>query len=293
MRLPAPHLEPGCRASQPNHRLTSIRSARTSGTATPENQLVEERCSPSLPFMTSDVDKSAIVQPGPILVGATVHPPTVAHRSYFSTHLFAAAQNAASAAVQYEEDRVALDRFSLEHRGYVISAIVLAVAFMEAAINEIFKDAYEGRITEKLDQVEPAARRGWSALWLALDEKLGGSTLGRYQAALVVAEREVFDRGREPWQSAQLLTKVRNALVHFEPETLSQKNPQDLVAGLKGHVTQNPFSKNTWELDGWLSASCATWAVESAEALVQAFAGRTGARPNYTLALEGLRAKNP
>jgi hypothetical protein len=206
----------------------------------------------------------------------------------------AAAQDAAARAAQTQSRLAGQDqRFSLEHRGNVLSAIVLSVAFMEAAINEVFQDAAEGHITEKLGGVDPTVIRSWAGLWTALDAGNSGSALKRCQAGLMVAHQPPLDEGSEPWQSAHLLVQLRNHLVHFRPETVSQSQPQKLVKRLRLNVHRNPLSNNSAELDGWLSASCASWAVRRAVPLIEAFATRTGARPNYQLTLEDLRNKNP
>jgi hypothetical protein len=224
------------------------------------------------------------------LFGAVAYAPTIATRSYYSTHMLAAAEDAADAAKSFEQENSERNSFSLGHRGYVVSAIVLATAFMEATINEVFKDAHEERITEKLDQVPEIVIRGWATLWRELE---GVGTLGRYQLALLVARRDLFDKGAEPWQSARILTQVRNALVHFEPQTVSEEAPRRLAAGLSSLVSPNPFSSNRWDLDGWLSANCASWAVFSAQSFVEEFAQRSGVRPNYMLTLNDLRLRNP
>lgn len=184
-------------------------------------------------------------------------------------------------------------RFSLKHRGLVLSSIIQSVAFLESAINEILQDAADSHDTEKLSSVTDQALRAWGGLWEALEQGNTGSALRYYSAALISAGFPPFEQGQEPWQSAQLLVRLRNHLVHYKPATIYTDAPETLADGLRAKVTANPLSSNRAEVDGWLSAACADWAVGSAIALVEEFATRTGARPNYQLALNDLRTKNP
>ena len=220
---------------------------------------------------------------------------SVGHRPYFSTHLLAGAQDAARGASELEGRLVAegVRRFSLEHRGYVLSAIVLSTAFAEAALNEVLQDAADDHVTEKIIGVSADVRRSWSGLWVGLDSGGVGRTLDRYQAALVLADAERFDLGSEPWQSMRLVIDLRNHLVHYKPQTVFSDTPSRLAAGLRGHVAPNPLSTNRADVDGWLSGACAGWAVDSALAFVGDFAARTAARPNYLVVLDDLRESNP
>ncbi len=215
-------------------------------------------------------------------------------RSYYSTHFLAAAQDAADEAADLEAELLGQHdrRFSLRHRGLVLTAVIESVAFLEAVINEVLQDATDGHITEKLEGVDSEVRRSWAGIWEALGQGETGRNLERYQAALIAAGVEPFDKGAEPWQSAQLLVQLRNHLVHYKPATVYSDEPEKLVTRLEHKLDPNPLSTNTGQVDGWLSAECARWAVDSAVALVGAFADRTGARPNYMTTLDNLRRDN-
>ena len=215
-------------------------------------------------------------------------------RSYFSTHFLASAEDAVEHAKHFEEHVSGHEpRFSLAHRGDVVSAIILSAAFIEAAINEVLQDVAVGHESEKIAGVSDDVRKRWAGLWEALDRGLVGRILDRYQAALISAGAVPFNKGEEPWQSASLLVSMRNHLVHYKPETVFADEPEKLVLQLRGKVEQNPLSTNEGEVDGWLSSDCARWALTTALAFVEEFAAKTGTRPNYQLVLEDLRAKNP
>ena len=231
-------------------------------------------------------------RPDPVGIKTTIPLATPAVTAYYSTFLLAAAEDAAVAAAE-SETRILAEgkRFSLEHRGHVLSAIVHTASFLEATINEILDAATDPRKPKKVANVYADTARGWKALWKALGDS--GSALSRYQAALIVAGLDPFDEGAEPWQSAHLLVKVRNRLVHFRPETVSPVDPLNLANRLNGRFEPNPLPGNDWDLDGWLGANCAEWAVKSAKALVDDFATRTKATPHYQIALDDLRMGNP
>lgn len=113
--------------------------------------------------MTDTVDAT----PSPPTVDATaeVFASRVGVRSYFSTHFLAAAEDAVERATEYE-NRVSGEkpRFSLAHKGDVVSAIILSAAFIEAAINEVLQDVATTHETEKIAGVSIDVRRGWAGL---------------------------------------------------------------------------------------------------------------------------------
>ncbi len=149
-------------------------------------------------------------------------------RSYYSTHFLAAAQDAAAQAAEQETSVLEHhgQRFSLRHRGLVLAAVIESVAFLEAVINEVLQDAADNHITERLEGVDSEVRRSWAEIWEALGQGETGRNLERYQAALIAAGVEPFDKGAEPWQSAQLLVQLRNHLVHYKPATVYIDEPE-------------------------------------------------------------------
>lgn len=78
------------------------------------------------------------------MTDVTPEAPTMSMRVYFSSyHLWAARRFVALArAVEGRPDEE-LPRFDIEQRAYVTNAILSAVAFLEAAINEIIKDVVD------------------------------------------------------------------------------------------------------------------------------------------------------
>jgi hypothetical protein len=65
-------------------------------------------------------------------------------RPHFSSHLMASSATLADHAKEIEAAHTSVPQFDVHHRGYVISSIVSAVGFLEAMINELFQDAFDG-----------------------------------------------------------------------------------------------------------------------------------------------------
>ncbi|HSA54539.1 MAG TPA: hypothetical protein VLE53_02495 [Gemmatimonadaceae bacterium] len=192
----------------------------------------------------------------------------------YRQHLLATRQFAANARVleQRGPDRVTatgLDR----HRAYVTAAILAAVAFLEASINELYLDLQElepsngaqplNRLLARLPDVWPAAERA--------------PILHRYQLALALADAERFDQSRPPYTDAESLIQLREALVHQQPD------PDDggarlrkLERRLRQRFAPNALARAT---DAWfphlcLGAGCADWAVQTAQSFSDAFCQR-------------------
>ena len=235
------------------------------------------------------------VQPAVVALNVQVPEPRVGTRSYYSTHFLATAQDAARLARSTELKLLQADerRFSLQHRGQVLSSVIHSAAFLEATVGEVLQDARDGHLTEKLADVGGRTICAWAGLWEALDSGGIGNALRYYKAALLAAGKPIFDTGAQPWQDAKLLVDLRNYLLHYKPSSAYADEPERLVGKLQRSVDPNPLSTNASSVDGCLSAGCAEWALDSAVALVSAFADTTGAKPNYQLALDDLRANNP
>jgi hypothetical protein len=187
----------------------------------------------------SDKNELAATLSASISVSASA---TVGRRDYYSTHLLFAAHFSAWQAKD-REAHLADDepRFDPRHRAFVITALVSASVFLEAAINEVLQDAADDHITPKIANVSAETRGLWSAYWLGLDSGRRGEVLEKYQAALELAGCEKFDEGAEPFQSARLLSRTRNLILHFKPETRwSDAAPNNLVGGLASRVPRNP-----------------------------------------------------
>jgi hypothetical protein len=176
-----------------------------------------------------------------------------------------------------------------EHRAYVTGAILSAVSFLEAEINEIFADAGEDQREHiyQLGNVIFLLRRMWS---LGVPKTASYSILDKYQIALALADKQEFDKGAAPYQDVRLLIKLRNALVHYEPEYTARDSSgsRKLEQNLQGRFHLNPLtgSRTPFFPERCMSHGCAQWAVESSVKFVDDFCGRLGLTPVF----DGIRS---
>jgi hypothetical protein len=107
-----------------------------------------------------------------------------------------------------------------------MGTILSSVAFLEAAVNEVYADAADDSnpsevirsIGEGYAMEMPKEVRGLLAGWWNTERfRVGARTLEKYEAALKAAGGEAFDSGAQPYQDVSLLIRLRNALIHFEP----------------------------------------------------------------------------
>jgi hypothetical protein len=202
-------------------------------------------------------------------------------RNYFAAqHLWAARRFAAKAA-SIEDGHAGCAVFSIEHRAYVVSSIVSAVAFMEAAINELLQDAADEQ-PPYLSPLPCPTVKALAELWRMAEERW--NFLDKYQAALREAGREPFDRGALPFQDADLLRKLRNLMIHAKPETSEAGVEHKLKKIFKNKFPANRLmkgQKNPYFPDHCLGSGCAEWAVKASVALADEFFSRMDLTPHY------------
>jgi len=111
------------------------------------------------------------------------------------------------------------------------------------------------------------------------------STLDKYQYLLLLNGQSLFDRGMNPFQDISLVIKLRNVLVHFEPEIIgAEENKQKLEKLLEGKFEQCPFYSNPSYLffpHRCLSHGCAKWVVISCIYFVNDFYKKIGLDKQY------------
>ncbi len=132
-----------------------------------------------------------------------------------------------------------------KHTSYVMASILSAVAFLESTINEFYYVATD-KVLE-IGRMPEEYRDKLSALWIVKSFRRGARILEKYQSALLLLNKEAFDEGNEPFQSVKILIDLRNALVHYVPQTaVIRPDPLsdqigDLEKKLKGRFEANPF----------------------------------------------------
>ncbi|EOX1298631.1 hypothetical protein ACPDLO_003685 [Vibrio cholerae] len=158
------------------------------------------------------------------------------------------------------------------HDSFVLNAIISSVCALEAHINEFSYLTLAELPNSTLAKLD-----------ITSFEKQ--SILEKYCIILDLLKKEPFDKSIEPYQSVDLLIKLRNALVHYKPFLqpiesgyVGDVKPIKLVKQLKGKFKLNPLVADWAPL--WtgkiLSAGCASWAAESALNFILLFSYKFG-----------------
>ena len=189
---------------------------------------------------------------------------------------------------QYKDTKNNLKLFPHEldvvYKGYATGAIFSAVSFLEASINELFVEATDEDFSHEYHRFHKFPSRIVSCmadLW-RLDIPRTGSfpILNKYQVALTVAQKELFEKGTAPYQNAFLVIQLRNRLVHFEPDFTPLHFPGAATVGssfedrLIGKFALNPWLKKyaaSFFPEKCLGYGCAKWATESILAFATEF----------------------
>jgi len=142
----------------------------------------------------------------------------VSMRIYFSTYYLWAAEHFSIMAGKIEDSHEGRSKFNLEHRVYVMNSILSAVAFLEAAINELYQDAHDKHLVS-LEHLDQSVLSILIDFWdmTEEDDKSFLSILDKYQMALRFAGKEPFLKGENPYQDAYLVIRTRNYLTHYKP----------------------------------------------------------------------------
>ena len=207
-------------------------------------------------------------------------------RNYFSTHFLWAAHDSAEKAAAIESAHPGASRFDIEHRAYILGSVIAAASFIEAMINELFQDAYDGHGLTGEGYLEPLAGRTVELMGRWWDESGEGMErpLAKYQLLLLFADQPELDRGAEPYQSAALLLRLRNTLVHYHSESVAADVEHRFEVAMRGRFADNTLmagSGNPWWPDHAMGAGFGHWAFESAKTLADAVSDALGITPNY------------
>lgn len=219
---------------------------------------------------------------------ASVQPMRVVMRSYLSTHHLWGAYHLADLAKKIEDEHTGRSKFDWTHRAYTIGAITGSVAFLEAAINEIYKDAADEHQSylislsqEKLEKL----RLIWE---LTEGRNKHVNILDKYQFALKYLGHEPIECGRVLLENAQLVIELRNALIHYKPETGwsgdQSKFEAKLARKLIGKYSTNKLFEgagNRFFPDHCLGYGCCMWTIDSVKGFADEVFRRIDISPNY------------
>jgi hypothetical protein len=208
-------------------------------------------------------------------------------RSYFSTRFLWTAFDAVDRASEIEAEHDSGEsRFDIAHHSAVLTSIIASASFVEAAVNELFQDAADDHNLgeEYLGPIDPTVHARMAALWGASREGRSLEPIGKWQLLLTLADAEPFGLGAEPYQSVALVVQLRNALVHYRPESIFTDEAHALEGKLAGRFPPNALmagAGNAWWPSHCLGAGCAVWAASAARSFVDEASERLGLTLNY------------
>lgn len=162
-------------------------------------------------------------------------------------------------------------------RSFVLACLTSSWAFLEAHINELFDDAhtYLGEPGhEALRGLQLEVQRRLADLWPAIKMR---PTLDKYQKALRLAGVEPLPRESEPGQSADLLRRVRNHYLHYQPDSVrdgvAEGDDKRLTNALRGRIRLPAWDSGSDDLfpSRVLCPDAARWSVETAVRYTDAF----------------------
>lgn len=210
---------------------------------------------------------------------------TVSSRHYMATTHLWTARRSAQLCKEREESTTDAKAGDVEHRSYAITAVLSSVAFLEGLVNEVLGDVADtppGDTNPRTEGIPSSACAMIRTLWVEskLESKL--QLLEKYQLALACAGQPRLELGEEPFQSASLLVRLRNALVHFKPEWQEHEEPHKFKSQLKGRFEDSQLGGDPWYPNKCLGAGCASWACDTATALADEWWQRMGIVRDYS-----------
>lgn len=197
--------------------------------------------------------------------------------NFSSYHMVSAVHNARIAGKAEEElNQQGIDgeyrgeslrRWQPIHDAHIITSFTESYAGVETAINEYLN---RGNLNEgTLDFIH--AYPG--------DFIYKEGTLDKFQTVLKASGCEPFETGSEPYQSVNLVRKMRNYFVHHDPEPIEVRGEEPATKLGRSLKTKdfelNPFRPSDPFFPGkCLSYSCAAWVFESCMDFMAEFSSR-------------------
>ena len=205
-------------------------------------------------------------------------------RAYFSTYHLWAAKHFADECQVIENAHSGTSKFDIRHRALAIASIVESGAFLESAINELFKDCADDHAsyTNSMPSATVAAMKTQWNSWHA-NGRVTKPTLDKFDAAIHCCSAAPFNRGEAPYQDANHVLMLRNALMHFTPEWAAADEPNRFDS-LKSKFQPNSLmhgAGNAYFPDKCLGAGSSRWANEAVRLFADDFHARINVTPNY------------
>lgn len=199
-----------------------------------------------------------------------------------------------------EKNRDSIDPSTLqeiisEQKSYVVGSIFTSVSFLEAYINELYCEAERGGewAWEMLNHDKKLINL-METLWKhKIPRTAHYSILEKYGLTLDLAGKPPLLKGDSPYQDVESLIKLRNSLIHYEPEPvlhgdsplIEDKEKHKFEKQLRGRFEPNPLvdSKNPFYPDRCLSHGCAEWGLHSSLKFVEKFMTNMGLKSAYKI----------
>lgn len=165
-----------------------------------------------------------------------------------------------------------------EHQAYFYGVIFNLVSYLESYINELFVDISDGTFHNL--NMDDTSLYQIIELWnLNIPRRASYKTIDKYEIMLIISNKPKFDKSKRPYQDIDLLIRLRNSLIHYEPEyiELTYLNPNAQLhkfeKALKGKFKLNPFATklDTFYPNKIISYSCSQWALEAVKAFIKEF----------------------
>jgi hypothetical protein len=163
----------------------------------------------------------------------------------------------------------------IAHRGYVVAALMQAVAALESEIWELTHHGPGYHLGS--DEADVAARDFLAPITDVIDKV---ATIPRYDLLLHLLRKQPLDHGALPYQDANLVVRLRNEIVHYKSKWGEELSGEKLFRALEGkHLPKPPFLPPTgmnFFPQHCLSAATAAWAVETCVGFLDAVYDRIG-----------------
>lgn len=161
-----------------------------------------------------------------------------------------------------------------EYRGLVCSVIMQCVAALETEAHEVCVYGPGSHLGS--DQIDTQARDFLRPLADTVDSR---SALDRFELILHLLRRPPLDKGREPYQSAVLVVRLRNELVHYKSRWGAEMESGKLYAALRSRRhSPPPFTSLNQNFFPHLclGADCAAWSLSSVVDFLDSFYASLG-----------------
>jgi len=155
------------------------------------------------------------------------------------------------------------------YRAYVTGAVLDAVAYLSASINELYLDV---RKLSGPDQ--PSLRRELDLLVEAWPRISRVQVLQRYQLALSVADADQYNPESAPYYDADSLIRLRDALLSYDPTWTDERGKtHTLEERIRKKFPPSPLvsARRPWFPDRCLGSGCAKWAVKTVQIFTNDF----------------------